>query len=184
MQSNTLTKIPTAQEFLDSFRGAVGNVVLEFANKYDDIVALNPRFPKELREAGASTHFIRCLAKYGRGELNPALLNEPGVPYQLLATLVREEQDRLLEEGVPVLEIKPDGTVDERVIPVADLTPAQARQAIGKTPAQQRTWLNEHAPKVKSVSADLRVFKTQGYAIYQGVKITKKLILQILQEMD
>lgn len=186
MTSNqSLDKIPSAAQLAERIR-AVSNDLLGIAHDLVAALDAKPELADELLEQGVNRELIRRLERLGRGQIHPKLVFATTPGAQKLLTVTLSEQTRALEEGVEVME---DDETASRNIPIADLTPEQARQVFThgriRALAEQRTWLRANKKKCPVAAPD------EGYRVCSDHIVTnkpgkwpKKLILQWLMEMS
>lgn len=175
-QKSSLTKLPSAVEFWRAFR----DQNRASAQLYVQIIEARPDFRQESIEMGVSKSLLDAMERVGRDQWHERLLLAIGTQYNLLRKLPMSEQEKAINDGVEVLQA--DNTT--RTIPLDDLTPDQARQAIGKSLAQQRTWLNDHAqPKGKRTPDQIVIQKAKRQVIFHGHIITHAMLLQMLAEI-
>jgi len=149
-----------------------------FCQRYVQIIERFPEFRTRTIEEGImSAYQLDKFEKLGRGQILPKIATSSGTQYQRLLHAPLSVQREAVENGIEVLE--PDGAT--RMIPLDDLTPEQARQAVGRSIAQQRTWLNEHRPSIGRKQEEVRVLRDG--VIFHGEKISKRTLLQWLQEI-
>ena len=182
---NTLAQIPSAAEFAERIR-KVSDDLLDIAR--DLVVALDakPELMDELIAAGVNRELVNRLERLGRGQIHPRLVFSTTVGAVKLLALPLSAQTRALDNGIEVME---DDESTQRIIPVNEMTPAQARQAFNRghirSLQEQRTWLRAQKKKrgaTAPTSADYRIY-SDHVATYRPGRWPKKLLLQWLSEM-
>ena len=154
--------------------------VYEAAKQYAELRKTRPEIRDAMIEAGADKGFCDRLENMGNGKFDSRLFLKSGIQYRLVEKLpLVTDQREIIEKGVLVLE--PDGQ-DERIIPLDDLTPEQARQAIGKTPAQQRTFINSKIKKPKLADPDYVVLRNK-IRIMKPMDMDQGLLLSLAQQI-
>lgn len=149
---------------------------------YAATVAVKPEIRDLLIEHSRgllSRSFLTLCEKFAAGALDERLLTASGTQYRMLRSLPLSEQKTFLENGVLLLEA--DG--DSRTIPIDEVTPEQARQGIGKTLAQQRTWLNSR-PRTADVKHDYIVFKDRVRILKAPFDLDRRLLASLLQQLS
>lgn len=186
MQSNqNLAKLLTVQDLQAALQRIAGDLT-NLAQNFVRTIDAKPEFMRECSNAGVDAHFLWRLERMGRGQLHRELLFNAKPAADRLITLPLSEQTRALTDGVDVLDWD-EQTI--RRIPVNDLDQKQCKQVFQKgtirSIAEQRTWLRDKKRKETPVEAeqDYRVTREQ-LVILRACKIPKRLLLQILMEME
>ena len=178
MNNSQLSALASVDDICAGFKRGFQEIGIA-AKQYAERRKTIPETKEEMIERGYDGSFLDKVESLANGKLDQRLLLPAGLQYKLLAKLNLPDQKKALDSGVEVLEFNGD----TRIIPVPDLTPDQARQAIGKSLSQQKTWLNQHQqPAPKRGEEDVRI--TKEAVVFHGHKISKRTLLLWLQEMS
>lgn len=142
MQNSNLQKIYSASELIAWAKTNLQSN-LDWCKAYVFTLDVRPEIKAELLENGFTRTQLIQLEEIGRGKWDSRLLGLSGIQYRLLEKYPLSEQRAAFDNGIEVYD---SATSDIRNIPLDQLSPKQAEQAIGRTIAQQRTWLSEHQP--------------------------------------
>lgn len=185
MTSNkSLGKPASAKEIAERI-SKISHDLLEVAEDLVTALDERPALAEELAGQGVNRELIRRLERLGRGQIHPRLVFATAPGALRLLTVPLSEQTQALELGIEVMDDDEEGV---RKLPISDMSPKQARLAIGggriRSLAEQRTAIREEKKKVVHVERDVdyRVHRDHVATSKPG-KWSKALIIQWLAEM-
>jgi hypothetical protein len=156
--------------FIGIFRSGVERLQ-EAARVYVELLDIDKTARERLvRDHGFRDNMLDSLERIGRGTLLLDIyINAPE-----LGRLHVADQQRILDEPVPALVERPDGTVDELRVNLLYAAPAMRRQLLNgshiRTPGEQRAWLVAESnrrlheqkvapPAFRVTASELQVFR-------------------------
>jgi len=158
--------------------------VASFCLHYAQAVKERPELRDMLINRGLTRNFLDNAERAGNGFLDSRLLLPSGMQFKSLRACPFSIQKQALEAGVEVWDSQAN---DVRLIPVEELSPRQCAQIFNsgtiRSPAQQRTWLAEHAPK-NETPTDFDYQVTRKFVITRRAgKWSRALVKQWATEM-
>jgi len=170
------------------FAARIRNLSTDLLTIATDLVASlvsRPQLAREIAAEGINPELIDRLERLGRKQLSSRLVFATSPGGVKLGQCLLSEQDLLLDAGVEVLT----ASNDTRVIPVHELTPAQARQVFARgkvrSLAEQRSWREEAAAKKVPTDNSVNFSVHKDFVVTsQPGRWSKRLILQWLTEMS
>lgn len=132
MKTQTLTKIPTQQQFVEAYEQFLHSIIENAVTLGGMLVAMMEHRSAtidELADKGFSRITLNRLYNIGLGRLDPRLLIDDSPASQVIRELPLPQQKQLLDEGVPVVvELAADGKGIQKVKPVSMLTTKEVKK--------------------------------------------------------
>jgi len=171
---------------------AIGENLLEAGKLLVEMLKDDPEAKAKIQRKfpEISVSMLNQLEAVGRGQMHPRLALAAGPGHVKMRGLPYSDQERYLEEPVPLL-VDNHGAYDTLLVKVHELTPDQARQVFAadhlRSAGEQRAYLEDLKQKKEiehrsvPLEESYKIHRDGSVEFKAGVRLTRKTLMNILQ---